>query len=589
MKTFARGILVLLLICSLFLTSCKKDGTGSQIQSGLSSLSSSLSQSGNSSDKGQGGSQSGSTPPSQSGQGEQSEQNSQSGQGGQTEDKPNQSQTHNSSVSSKPQDNAGGDSSCKKHVDDNDNGACDICRAPVLVYFDFYAINDLHGKLADTNDNIGVDELTTYLKRAREIDDNAIFLSTGDMWQGSSESNLTKGAIITDWMNELEFTAMALGNHEFDWGEEFIADNAEIAEFPFLAINVYDRKTNKMASFCKASTMVEGDGFQIGIIGAIGDCYSSIAPDKCDDVYFKVGKELTALVKAESQALKERGADFIVYILHDGYGKTNTGAVQDISSPQISSYYDISLSNGYVDLVFEGHSHQGYRLIDQGGVYHLQNKGDNKGGISHVEVGINTITGTNNFTEIDLISTGQYQSFNDDPIVNTLLKKYDDILSPANQVLGFNRAYRNYDYLCQAMADAYYNFGEKEWGKKYKIVLGGGFLNVRSPYNLPAGNVTYSNLQSLFPFDNTITLCSIKGRYLKQRFFETSNDDYFISYGDYGKSVKNNIDLNATYYVIVDSYTASYSPNKLTVVEEYDQSTFPRDLFADFVKSGGLS
>jgi 2',3'-cyclic-nucleotide 2'-phosphodiesterase/3'-nucleotidase len=116
-------------------------------------------------------------------------------------------------------------------------------------------------------------------------------------------------------MNELGFSAMALGNHEFDWGEEYIAENEKLADFPILAINVYDRKTNKLADYCTASTMVEGDGLQIGIIGAIGDCYSSIAVDKCDEVYFKVKNELTNLVKAESEKLRKKGADFILRAL----------------------------------------------------------------------------------------------------------------------------------------------------------------------------------------------------------------------------------------------------------------------------------
>ena len=34
---------------------------------------------------------------------------------------------------------------------------------------------------------------------------------------------------------------------------------------------------------------------QVGIIGAIGDCYSSIASDKVQDIYFKTGNDLTAL------------------------------------------------------------------------------------------------------------------------------------------------------------------------------------------------------------------------------------------------------------------------------------------------------
>lgn len=48
-----------------------------------------------------------------------------------------------------------------------------------------------------------------------------LLLLTGDMWQGSSESHLTRGFIITEWMNDLDFTAMTVGGHEFDWGDGF--------------------------------------------------------------------------------------------------------------------------------------------------------------------------------------------------------------------------------------------------------------------------------------------------------------------------------------------------------------------------------
>ena len=480
-------------------------------------------------------------------------------------------------------------SSCKKHADSDNNGTCDLCATSVLVSFDFYTINDLHGKLADTDSTIGVDELTTYLKAMRKADDNAVFLSSGDMWQGSSESNLTKGTIVTDWMNALDFTAMSLGNHEFDWGTEYIANNDNIAEFPILAINVYDRSTNKRASFCDASVMVDSDGIQIGIIGAIGDCYSSIAVDKCDDVYFKVGSELTRLVKAEADSLRARGADFIVYVIHDGYGSSNNGSVQNISSSKFASYYDTSLSNGYVDLVFEGHTHQGYIMKDESGVYHLQHRGDNKGGISHVEIVINSVTYHNYITQAELVTLSQYQSLADDPLIEQLLQKYDDILSPAQKALGYNKARRNSEYLCQLMAELYYDLGVDVWGDEYNIVLGGGFLNTRSPYYLYAGDVTYADLQAVFPFDNQLTLCSITGYNLRSKFFETKNSDYYIAYGDYGNEVRQKINNNATYYVVVDSYTANYAPNRLTIVKEYDPNIFPRDLLADYIKEGGLA
>ena len=484
---------------------------------------------------------------------------------------------------------ASGDTGCKKHKDSNKDEICDVCKKSVIVYVDFYNINDLHGKLDDGDGHIGVDELTTYLKNARKTDDHSFFISSGDMWQGQAESNMTKGIIMTDWMNELDFTAMAIGNHEYDWGGEYIKENADFAEFPFLAINIYDRATNKLVDYCKPSVMVDTGTVQIGFIGAIGDCYSSIAVDKCDDVYFKVGSQLTSLVKAEADELRHNGADYIVYILHDGYGSSNYGSTTQISSSQIRSYYDVALSDGYVDLVFEGHTHQGYRLIDEHGVYHIQNRGDNKGGISHAEVAINSVTNESEITAAELVATYQYQNLNDDPIVDKLLEKYKDQISLANEVLGYNRTYRDDEELEQLVAKLYYEVGVKEWGNKYKIVLGGGFLRTRSPYNLYAGDVTYGQLSSLFTFDNQITLCAVKGRDLKHKFFETNHSDYFISYGDYGNSVRNNIDLNATYYIVVDNYTADYSYNNLTIVERYDPNVFARDLLADYIKKGGLS
>ncbi len=482
-----------------------------------------------------------------------------------------------------------GDNGCKKHKDSNKDEICDVCRQSVIIYIDFYNINDLHGKLDDGDGHIGVDELTTYLKNARKTDDHAFFISTGDMWQGQAESNMTKGLIMTDWMNELQFTAMAIGNHEFDWGSEYIQNNADLAEFPFLAINIYDRATNKLASYCEPSVMVDAGGVQIGFIGAIGDCYSSIAVDKCDDVYFKVGSQLTALVKAEADRLRHEGADYIVYLIHDGYGNSNYGSEIQASASQIKSYYDVVLSDGYIDLVFEGHTHQGYRLIDEHGVYHLQNRGDNKGGISHAEIAINSVTNENKVTEAELVATYVYGDLNDDPLVEQLLKKYEDQISAANEVLGYNRTYRDDEELEQLVAKLYYEAGVKEWGNKYKIVLGGGFLRTRSPYNLYAGDVTYGQLSSLFTFDNQITLCAVKGRDLKRKFFETNHSDYFISCGDYGNSVRNNIDLNATYYIVVDNYTADYAYNNLTIVERYDPNIFARDLLAEYVRNGGLS
>ena len=471
------------------------------------------------------------------------------------------------------------------HEDANDDGKCDICKGSVIVSIDFYAINDLHGKFADTDSNIGVDELTTYLKAMAEIDDNVVFLSSGDMWQGSSESNLTKGMIITEWMNHLDFASMTLGNHEYDWGEEFIEANSEIAVFPFLAINIFDIDDNERVDYCSPSVVIERGGIRIGIIGAVGDCYSSISGEKTEGIYFKTGSELTSLVKAESERLRAQGVDYIVYSIHDGYGRNNYSATE-IANSELYGYYNAALSGGYVDLVFEGHTHQRYVLIDEYGVYHLQNGGENKG-ISHVEIKIISVNNNSTVTEAEFISSSVYSGLDDDTIVNDLLEKYSDDIEKANIVLGANARKRTSNEIKQLVSELYLKYGSEKWADEYSIVLGGGFISTRSPYDIDAGEVRYRDVQSVLPFDNTLVLCSIQGRYLISQFLETDNKNYYITLSEYGEDIKNDIDPNATYYIVTDTYSSQYAPNHLSVIEEYDNDIFARDLVAEYVKNGG--
>ena len=457
---------------------------------------------------------------------------------------------------------------CKAHVDSNNNDYCDICNDYLVVVIDFYVFNDLHGKFCDTDTQPGVDEIGTYFDNMSLVDDNMVILSSGDMWQGSAESNLTYGKILVEWMNALGFVSMTIGNHEFDWGEDAIRNNLLVAEFPFLAINIYDNTTGKLADYCTPSVMVERDGIQIGIIGAIGDCYSSISSDMVENVSFKLGNELTNLVKAESDRLRAMGADIIVYSLHDDSGA-----------------YDNSLSNGYVDVVFEGHTHQDYVTKDSYGVYHLQGGGENYG-FSHLEISINSVTGNKNVTSTGIITTYEYKNLDDHAQTEEIEDRYSEIIEYAYADLGIVSTSYTDSQIEDFVAQLYLEAGVEKWGDKYNIVLGGGFLRTRTPYNLTAGNKKYADILSLFPFDNSLVLCSVSGSNLKNKFINTSSSDYHIAMSEYGSGL--NISNNATYYIVVDTYTAFYAPNKLTIVEYYDETTYARDLLAEAIKAGRL-
>ena len=408
------------------------------------------------------------------------------------------------------------------HVDANDDGVCDECQSRVTVTLKLYAINDMHGMLMDSESQPGVDELTTWMKQ--QYADTAAYellLSSGDMWQGSAESGIYNGALITEWMNELDVVSMTLGNHEFDWGVDAIYQNLALAEFPFLAINVRDGSGNTV-DYCQPSVIVERGGVRIGIIGAIGDCLSSISGEFTDDLQFVVGNALTKLVQDEAQRLREQGCDLVIYSLHDSYEEC----------------YDTVLSNrnsgkGYVDIVFEGHTHRTYIVEDDYGVFHVQSGGNNAA-IGCVCVEYNTVNDTYDIERQDVshIRSSVYgaSTISDDAIVQQLMDRYfpddEDESTPENpytEALGYNSTQRNGSVILKKVSELYLQKGEERWGQQYEIAVGGGYMTVRSPKKLTVGEVTYADLYTLLPFDNRIVLGRIRGAKLKSAFVYTKN------------------------------------------------------------------
>ena len=462
-----------------------------------------------------------------------------------------------------------------EHTDTNNDELCDSCAQDVTVELDFYSINDLHGKFFSTANQPGVDELTTYLKNAYADESQyEILLSSGDMWQGTVDSSSNKGALMVEWMNAMGFVSMTLGNHEYDWGSEYILRNAGLADFPFLGINVSD--SNVSESYCQPSVVVERGGVKIGIIGAIGDCLSSIAEDFTDGLNFSVSDKLTALVEAEAARLRSEGCDLIVYSLHDGYSSSSS-SITDVSS---LSYYDVALSNGSVDLVFEGHSHQNYILRDSYGVYHVQSGGENKY-IGYVKVIYNLANDSYRMETVRNIPSSTYgnSSIADDPIVEELMAKYFPDGDPYTPI-GTNDTYRSSSAITDKVAELYYQKGVELWGDEYTIVAGGGYINTRSPYNLQSGNVSYADLYSLLPFDNVLVLGKISGSKLLSRFIEGS-------YACYASISASEVVSTKYYYIVVDSYSSTYASNGITEIVRLDEALFARDLLRDYIAGGG--
>ena len=466
-------------------------------------------------------------------------------------------------------------SSTSSSVSPSSSTSSSSSQAPRTVSLDIFAFNDTHGNFVDTQGKgISIAKTTTLLKEISN--ENSIFISQGDMWQGSVESGLTRGNVFTEWMNYMNFVSMTVGNHEFDWGQQYIVSNQELAEFPTLGINVMSRSTNQRVNYLSPSVTFTRGGAKIGVIGAIGNCYSSISRSKVSDIYFATGSSLTTLVKQESNRLRnDEHCDFVVYSIHGTYNDND---------------YDYELSTGhYVDLVLEGHSHYKYADKDEGGVYHVQSNAYNEN-FYRISVDLDLANKTCDIHEPvsydTTLSSSPYRNYAEDAGVKTILNKYKDKYEFAYKVSGYNETTRYSNELKQKVADLYYENGNATWGSQYNLILGGGYISCRGS-SLAIGDVTYADLYNLFPFDNDIALCSITGRNLRNTQFITGSSNYYINWSSYGESIKDNIDDSATYYLVTDTYTVDYytSLNVISYLE--NGGVYQRDLMNRFIANGG--
>ena len=458
---------------------------------------------------------------------------------------------------------------------------------PNYVPLEIFAFNDVHGNVKDTDGKgLGIAKTTTLLKELSK-DKNSIFISQGDMWQGSVESNYTRGNLVTEWMNSLSFVSMTVGNHEFDWGPEVISANIQIASFPTLGINVINRSTNQRVDYLEPSVTFTRGEAKIGVIGAIGNCLSSISSSKVKGISFAYGNSLNRLVKQEAIRLRnEEHCDFIIYSLH--------GATYATSSDDKIDQYDVSLSSGhYVDLVLEGHTHKQYAYLDNGGVYHLQCHGYNQ---DFYKVSVN-LDIANKKVEIDepvsydtSYATSPYKNYLEDEATNALFAKYYDNYAFAYENIGTISSSKSSVELRRKIAELYYQEGVAKWGDQYDIILGGGYLTSRG-LTLKAGTVNYSDLANLFPFDNDIVLCASTGAQLKRTQFVSGGSNYYINWAD-DKSADYNWDNNTTYYLVTDTYSSDYytnpdyPPDELEVIDVLEPNRYARDLLADYIAAG---
>ena len=254
----------------------------------------------------------------------------------------------------------------------------DVPASAGRVTLSIVGTTDLHGRVFPSEGRGGLEQLGGYLRNLREArasDGGAVLLlDAGDAFQGGIASNLSEGALVVDAYNALGYDALAVGNHEFEFGalDTAVEDDersdmrgalkaaAARARFPFLAANLIDEATSRPVAWpnVRPSTIVDTAGLRVGIVGVM--THGGLTQTLAANVEGLLTAALAPTVEAEARQLRQSGADVVVVLAHAGGRCERFDDPADVSScDNEAEIFQLArqLSPGLVDTIVAGHSH----------------------------------------------------------------------------------------------------------------------------------------------------------------------------------------------------------------------------------------
>ncbi|MFO0632639.1 MAG: 5'-nucleotidase C-terminal domain-containing protein [Nannocystaceae bacterium] len=244
-------------------------------------------------------------------------------------------------------------------------------RAAATITISIVGTNDLHGHVG------ALPLLGGYLanlRRARAHDGGVVLLDGGDMYQGTLESNLDEGAPVVAAYDALGYDAVAIGNHEFDYGpvgpeatantpdeDPLGALRARIAQarHRFLSANLHAAPGAGEPRLGARSTLIERGGVTLGIIGA--STTSTPRTTIAANVRALSFAPLADAIAAEARALRQQGAAAVIVTAHAGGDCSDldhADALDSCDPAEEIMAVAAALPPGLVDVIVGGHTHQ---------------------------------------------------------------------------------------------------------------------------------------------------------------------------------------------------------------------------------------
>ena len=249
-----------------------------------------------------------------------------------------------------------------------------------ILYIPIIHTNDIHGSFypkkillpsGHTYSIGGLQYLGKYVSiMTEEWKERLLYFDTGDQFQGGIEGYISKGEIMMDFFNELEVEKSIIGNHEFDYGIDFLKNYMSLSKFDWVIDNIKNKTSGQYITFPnqKKSLIMEVAGVKLGIIGLTTQETPTTTNIDLTDLQFD---DYEKIITEESNKLKKEGANAIIVLGHLGlYCKNDLDEVklayklrdkythQEDCKESDEAYILLKkLEPGVIDLFLGGHRH----------------------------------------------------------------------------------------------------------------------------------------------------------------------------------------------------------------------------------------
>ncbi len=199
--------------------------------------------------------------------------------------------------------------------------------------------NDVHGAISSYAKVAALK--AEYEAKGAEV----LLMDAGDYIQGEPYVSVSQGETAIRLMNYVGYDVATIGNHEFDYGYENLAELAAAAEFPIIAANVmYNGKT----AFEANKVFELESGVKVGVFGlSTPETATKAHPGKIKGVTFLSGDDMNKAAQAQVDELTAAGCDYIICLGHLGIDDSSKG------------YRSVDLLEAVtgIDVFIDGHSH----------------------------------------------------------------------------------------------------------------------------------------------------------------------------------------------------------------------------------------